>query len=359
MKKNSKILSYVLTLILIVSAFPIMSQASENIVIDTFYLTVNTEAWTSYAIGYPEGVATAHLSMGVATGEEYKYSVRTNSSCLGVKTTDGYYQTFTSHNIINNTTEYKYKFVIEPESGYTLDSNPENIKVYLNGTLAVVEEISFLSSGLYNLYIDIVNDPAPRPDIIYIDNVELDFSKPSPGNTASTDVTPNFPTCYTVSSVTWSCTEDSEFKVGDVFGYNSTYTQTMTLTPNTGYEFLVDADTSEYIGRYYLDYYGDDYSFIMDGKNLVVTNTFKIPMLENDIYLNIDYANWTKFNLGLNAYEAQEQFFDEIASVPDEYSSKYSINLSNSYLMSLKDGVHSVIAGTLSNEYDYYVNLTI
>lgn len=117
-EKISKFLSFILTILLIVGNLPVLTQAAEYTVIDTFYLTVNTEAWTSYAIGYPEGVATAQLSMGVATGDEDKYSVRTNSSCLGVKTTDGYYQPFTSDNInlsalaSGGTAPYTYKYVV-------------------------------------------------------------------------------------------------------------------------------------------------------------------------------------------------------------------------------------------------------
>ena len=364
MKKISKVLSFVLTIILIITALPVMAQASEDIVIDTLYLTVDTEVWTNYQIGNETSSAAWQLRdcMGVAKEDEEKYYIDRGNSGLS-KVSSGSYQGCAYGTLIDGTTDYKYDFNLGCYDGYKFDTNPENITVYLNGVLVTAEYIYYNEYWeSYSFAVDINYNPAPQPETIYIDHFYIELENVNVGGVAPSMIEYDYASIFTVSDVSWSCDKDAGFIAGDIFQASSNYIQTITLTPNLGYEFLADTETSEYLGG--CNIYSNtlyDYTYRMDGKNFVIDVFYQTDEVINDICLNIDYANWTNFNLGLDAYEAEQQFLDEIATIPDEYKSKYFIDNANTYLKRF-DGIseYAVQHGDiLSNEYEYIFIMSI
>lgn len=365
MKNSNKLLSLFLAIILIVSAFPIITYGEENELINTIYLIADTDAFTYYHVGQEERTVTNQLInnvLSIDTNYKYAYYLDKNNSGLGVYENETY-RNDRNGNLITAEKDYKYIFEIQAESGYDFDTNSENITVYLNGNLVEPENVFYNEYwDSYRLYLDIDYAPAAQPvsipiEYVYFDNMEkIRAGSPSPSTTTN-----NYESLFQISDYSWSCKEDLEFSTGDIFKGSSTYTLSITLTPNSGYEFLTDPETGKFIGKIssYSNY--DSYSYKMNDNKLVIDYLYTTEEILNNIYINIDYNSWNKFKSGLNATEAEDQLLDAIASIPSKYETKYYINKSNSRLLKFSDGAPRNIEADelISNDLTYYINFSI
>ena len=87
MKNSNKLLSLFLTIVLIVSAFPIITYGEENELINTIYLIADTDAFTYYHVGQEERTVTNQLInnvLSVDTNYKDAYYLDKINSGLGV-----------------------------------------------------------------------------------------------------------------------------------------------------------------------------------------------------------------------------------------------------------------------------------
>ncbi|MBQ3545138.1 MAG: N-acetylmuramoyl-L-alanine amidase family protein [Lachnospiraceae bacterium] len=187
--------------------------------------------------------------------------------------------------------------------------------------------------------------------------IEIDLDSVVVGEKSPTSIY-NSSNTYDITQVEWSCLYDNSFKAGDVFKEDSTYYLTFRVKAKAGYYLPVSEETGEYTGFYYIngDYnakvcYTEDDEFVVRVK--FVTNN-----IINNIYINLDYSKWTSFSVGESASTAQQQFFDSVYSIPEQYQNKYYIDEECcEILYENSTGVLNQLdyGHIIKNEYNYYM----
>ena len=338
-KKLSKLISFLLALSMVIGILPAMAYAEETgkKVLNEIYITTNDSAWTLYQVGREAKAAERQLFYEVmGVGEAYKdmYEIDTGNTGLGY--VDGTRFKFTQDgDVIEEGRHYRYRICVKPKDNYGFDSDKDNMTVYLNGTKVTPSDMSYNEYwGLYYIEIDVPYSPAARPEMIEIKYFSFDIGKVWIGQTSATSIENNNQT-FKISKLEWTCDKEPEFKAGDVFKEDSTYTLALTLTPNKGYAFSVDEATNKYNGTYSSQNTNYDSSNNrMDGSNLIIEYTFKTVTTIKDIYLKTDYSAWSKYKIGANGGEASNQFSNKVSGV--EQNDMYYLDTGNTYLCYIK-----------------------
>lgn len=338
-KKLSKLISFLLALSMVIGILPAMAYAEETgkKVFNEIYITTNDSAWTLYQVGRDANAAESQLVYEVAgVGEAYKDMYEIDAANTRLKYVDGTGYKYTKEgDLIEDGRHYIYDFCIWPGSNCGFDSDKDNMTVYLNGTKVTPIDMRYNEYwGNYHIDIDVPYSPAARPEMIDITYFALDIGKVRIGETSATSIENNNQT-FKISKLEWTCDKEPEFKAGDVFKEDSTYTLALTLTPNKGYAFSVDETTNKYNGAYSSG--NTNYDSInnrMDGSNLILKYTFKTVTTIKDIYLKTDYSAWSKYKIGANGGEAGDQFSDKVSGV--EQNDMYYLDTGNSYLCYIK-----------------------
>ena len=338
-KRLSKLISFLLVLSMVIGILPAMAYAkeTEKKVLNEIYLTTNDSAWTLYQVGQDAREAEKQLYKDVmGVGEAYKDMYGINTSNSRLKYVDGIEYKYTKDgDLIEDGRHYIYEFCVWPGSNCGFESDKDNMTVYLNGTKVTPLDMVYNDYwGTYDIDIDISYSPAERPEIIEITDFELNIGKVRAGQTSTTTIE-NSKQTFKISKLEWTCDKEPEFKAGNVFKEDSTYTLTLTLTPNKGYVFSVDEETNKYNGIY-----GDwntnyeSKNDRMDGSNLILEYTFKTIATTKDIYLKADYSTWSKYRIGTNGKEVNEQFSKGVSGVVE--NDMYDLSIDNTYLAYIK-----------------------
>ena len=338
-KKLSKLISFFLALAMVIGILPAIARAeeTENVILNEIYLTIDESAWTLYQVGQDAQAAERQLTYdALGVGEVNKDMYRINTGNVWLKCVDGSVEKVVKEgDTIEEGKKYRCEFVVEPRNQYNFDSNENNIAVYLNGVKVTPILLSYNEYWKdYRIELDIPYSPAARPEMTDITYFALDIGKVRIGQTSATSIENNNQT-FKISKLEWTCDKEPEFKAGDVFKEDSTYTLALTLTPNKGYAFSVDEATNKYNGTYSsrnTNY--DSSNNRMDGSNLILEYTFKTGTTIKDIYLKADYSAWSKYKIGANGGEASAQFSNKVSGV--EQSDMYNLSTSNSYLCYIK-----------------------
>ena len=333
-KKLSKLISFLLALSMVIGILPAIAHAEEtgNVILNEIYLTIDKSAWTLYQVGQDAKAAERQLTYdALGVGEVNKDMYRINTANVWLKYLNQ--ESVKEGDTIEEGKKYRCHFLVDSKNQYNFDSNENNIVVYLNGVkVTPILLLSYQKSCRIEL--DIPYSPAARPEMIDITYFALDIGKVRIGETSVTSIENNNQT-FKISKLEWTCDKEPEFKAGDVFKEDSTYTLALTLTPNKGYEFSVDEATNKYNGTYSsrnTNY--DSSNNRMDGSNLILEYTFKTVTTIKDIYLKTDYSAWSKYKIGANGGEASDQLGNEVSGV--EQNDMYYLDTGNTYLAYIK-----------------------
>ena len=333
-KKLSKLISFFLALAMVIGILPAIAHAEEtgNVILNEIYLTIDKSAWTLYQVGQDAKAAERQLTYdALGVGEVNKDMYRINTANVWLKYLNQ--ESVKEGDTIEEGKKYRCHFLVDSKNQYNFDSNENNIVVYLNGVkVTPILLLSYQKSCRIEL--DIPYSPAARPEMIDITYFALDIGKVRIGETSATSIENNNQT-FKISKLEWTCDKEPEFKAGDVFKEDSTYTLALTLTPNKGYAFSVDEATNKYNGTYSsrnTNY--DSSNNRMDGSNLILEYTFKTCTTIKDIYLKADYSAWSKYKIGANGGEASDQLGNEVSGV--EQNDMYYLDTGNTYLCYIK-----------------------
>ena len=338
-KKLSKLISFLLALSMVIGILPTMAYAEETgkKVFNEIYITTNDSAWTLYQVGKDAKAAERQFFYEVmGVGEAYKDMYRINTGNSSLRYIDGTgYNVTKDGDVIEEGRHYIYRICVQSKDNYGFDSNKDNMTVYLNGTKVKPVYMQYREYwGAYVIEIDVPYSPAARPEMIEIKYFSLDIGEVRIGQTSATSIENNNET-FKISKLEWTCDKEPEFKAGDVFKEDSTYTLALTLTPNKGYAFSVDEATNKYNGTYSsrnTNY--DSRNDRMDGSNLILKYTFKTVTTIKDIYLKTDYSAWSKYKIGANGGEASAQFSNKVSGV--EQNDMYYLDTGNTCLAYIK-----------------------
>ncbi len=184
---------------------------------------------------------------------------------------------------------------------------------------------------------------------------------PRVGNIAPAIIS-NYNNMFKITDVEWKCEEEPEFKAGDVFNGNSTYTLILRLTPNDNYEFTTEMTDGglKYNGSYFVWVKYDNISDRMEDNSLVLEITFKTDNVIKDLYFTLDKDAWTKYIIGQYATKASKQFADEVINVDSKDNDRYCIDRNNSYLGQLNNSyINYNLNGRILLDAQYVMCITV
>lgn len=237
---------------MIVLMLPEISFADEEELMDAIYLTVDADAWTLYRVGEDALEASWQIASevaGVKNTDENKYYISNALLRYGSELTAVSYG-----DAIMADTQYYYQFSVQANSGYSFNSDKEQMSVYINDVKVTPQSIYYNEYwDLYDMIVAVDYAPAEKLDTTIINSVTFEsgvIEQPAIGRAAQSVLENKYSTFYSISNMGWTSSTDDGFKAGDTFTGSATYTLSLVLTPEEGYEFEKN-ENSEYSGTFY------------------------------------------------------------------------------------------------------------